>query len=130
MNEAVSLGRDGSVADGFWTQSVGLPFPVVCFDIDLFAFNHSEVTSDKNGSLGSFRALCARALAKTNKNLDCVFVHVNSIFLKMLASRERPSESTSSACLLTNRAPALNGCSVNISLGERLSKLFTIQIQR
>lgn len=82
MNEAVSLGRDGSVADGFWAQSVGLPFPVVCFDIDLFAFNHSEVTSDKNGSLGSFRALCARALAKTNKNLDCVFVHVNSIFFE------------------------------------------------
>ena len=97
--------RGSSSADGSKTQSLALSFTIMCLDIDLLAIDHSEVPSDKNGSLLSFHALCARALARTNKNLDYgIITHKNNWFL-VLASRERPSKSTSSACPVTNRAP-------------------------
>lgn len=122
MNEAVSLGRDGFVADGFWTQSVGLPLAVVCFDIDLLAFNHPEVASDKNGSFGSFRALCARALIKAYCYVGNTYSHMRKL-LKVLESQERPLKSTSSACRLKIEHLPQGRCSIISSLEERTLKV-------
>ena len=119
--EAVSRERDSSNADGVRTQSVCLPFAVMRFDIHLSAIDNPEVASDKNGSYRSFHALCARALARTNKNLDNSITHVNN-WLKVLASRERPSKSTSSACFLQTEHPLLLRMLCNISPEECLSK--------
>ena len=120
---AVSLGRDSSNADGFTVQSAVLPLAVMRLDIHLFAIDNPEVASDKNGSYRSFHALCARALARTNKNLDNSITHVNNLF-KVLASRERPSKSTSSACSLQTEHPFLLRMLCNISPEECLSKLY------
>lgn len=47
----------------------------MCFDIDLFAIDHSKVASYKNRSSGGLHALCAKALAKAYENLDYVILH-------------------------------------------------------
>ena len=75
----------------------------MCFDIDLFAIDHSKVASYKNRSSGGLHALCAKALAKAYEDLDYVIIHENKRF-DVLASRERLPRVRHPHCFLINRA--------------------------
>lgn len=63
-DEAARVGS-GSDTDGCSDKAVRLPLTVVGFHVNLFAFNHSEMASDKNWFV-SCSALCVRALVKLN----------------------------------------------------------------
>ena len=62
-DEAARVGS-GSDTDGC-SEAVRLPLTVVGLHVNLFAFNHSEMASDKNWFV-SCSALCVRALVKLN----------------------------------------------------------------
>lgn len=63
-DEAARVGS-GSDTDGCSDKAVRLPLTVVGLHVNLFAFNHSEMASDKNWFV-SCSALCVRALVKLN----------------------------------------------------------------
>lgn len=63
-DEAARVGS-GSDTDGRSDKAVRLPVTVVGLHVNLFAFNHSEMASDKNWFV-SCSALCVRALVKLN----------------------------------------------------------------
>lgn len=63
-DEAARVGS-GSDTGGCSDKAVRLPLTVVGLHVNLFAFNHSEMASDKNW-LVSCSALCVRALVKLN----------------------------------------------------------------
>ena len=63
-DEATRVGS-GSDTDGCSDKAVRLPLTVVGLHVNLFAFNHSEMASDKNWFV-SCSALCVRALVKLN----------------------------------------------------------------
>lgn len=62
--------RNGSDADGYAVKAGGLPLAVVGLHVHFLAFDHSEMTADKNVFLSCFPALCARALFKLNSDRD------------------------------------------------------------
>ncbi len=63
-DEAARVGS-GSDTGGCSDKAVRLPLTVVGLHVNLFAFNHSEMASDKNWFV-SCSALCVRALVKLN----------------------------------------------------------------
>ena len=73
--EAAPVGWNGSYADEGKSQSWWLPITVVCSHVNLFAFDHSEMASDINGFASCFLALCAKALAIADSNLENVDFH-------------------------------------------------------
>ena len=64
-NDEAARVRSGSDTDGRSDKAVRLPVTVVGLHVNLFAFNHSEMASDKNWFV-SCSALCVRALVKLN----------------------------------------------------------------
>ena len=71
---------NGSYADEGKSQSWWLPITVVCSHVNLFAFDHSEMASDINGFASCFLALCAKALAIADSNLENVDFHNENAF--------------------------------------------------
>ena len=69
---AAPVGWNGSYADEGKSQSWGLPVTVVRSHVNLFAFDHSEMASDISGFASCFLALCAKALAIADSNLENV----------------------------------------------------------
>ena len=61
-DEAVRV-MDGFDTDGYADKAEGLPFTVVGLHVNLFASDHSEMSSDFNRFVSIF-ALCAGALVK------------------------------------------------------------------
>ena len=115
--EAVPVWWNGSYADEVADQSCLLPITVMSFHINLFAIDHSEMTSDINWFSRRFLALCAKALSVANYDLkfNC---HLKKEFL--IESLERLVKSTSSA--LSQNKRSIRHCpdrrSFIISLGE------------
>lgn len=62
-NDEAAFMLGGSDTDGYADKAVGLPLAVVGLHVNLFAFNHSEMTSDIKG-LVSISALWVGALFK------------------------------------------------------------------
>ena len=75
MKESDEAARwmSGSDTDGRSDKAVRLPVTVVGLHVNLFAFDQSEMASDKNRLVSVF-ALCAGALVKLNDDRD--FFHI------------------------------------------------------
>ena len=80
IKEAAPVGWNGSCADGGKSQSWWLPVTVVSSHVNLSAFDHSEMASDINGFASCFLALCAKALAVADSNLENVDFHNENAF--------------------------------------------------
>ena len=78
--EAVPVWWNGSYADEVADQSCLLPITVMSFHINLSAIDHSEMASDINWFLRRFLALCAKALAIADSNLENVDFHNENAF--------------------------------------------------
>ena len=117
--EAAPVWWNGSYADEVADQSCLLPITVMSFHINLSAIDHSEMASDINWFLRRFLALCAKALAGANINMDKINFHNRMIF-SCFASKERLIKSTSSAFFLKKLEHLQKcKCSKTISLCER-----------
>ena len=75
IKEAAPVGWNGSYADEGKSQSWWLLVTVVRSHVNLYAFDHSEMASDINGFAICFLALCAKALAIADSNLENVDFH-------------------------------------------------------
>ena len=77
---AAPVGWNGSYADEGKSQSWWLPVTVVRSHVNLSAIDHSEMASDINGFASCFLALCAKALAIADSNLENVDFHNENAF--------------------------------------------------
>ena len=80
IKEAAPVGWNGSYADGGKSQSWWLPVTVVRSHVNLSASDHSEMASDINRFASCFLALCAKALAVADSNLENVDFHNENAF--------------------------------------------------
>ena len=80
IKEAAPVGWNGSYADEGKSQSWWLPVTVVGSHVNLFAIDHPEMASDINGLASCFLALCAKALAIADSNLENVDFHNENAF--------------------------------------------------
>ena len=78
--ERPAVGWNGSYADEGKSQSWWLLVTVVRSHVNLYAFDHSEMASDINGFAICFLALCAKALAIADSNLENVDFHNENAF--------------------------------------------------
>ena len=117
IKEAAPVGWNGSYADEGKSQSWWLPVTVVRSHVNLFAFDHSEMASDINGFASCFLALCAKALAIADSNLENVDFHMKML-LVLCASKERLVKSTSSAFLLKRKSICRNANALKLSALE------------
>ena len=117
--EAAPMDWNGSYADGRNSQNLCLLFTVMGSHVNLSAIDHSEMASYQNRFLSFLLALCAKALAGANINMDKINFHNRMIF-SCFASKERLIKSTSSAFFLKKLEHLQKcKCSKTISLCER-----------
>lgn len=75
-DDSQSGGRYHRISDPIQGQ---LPVTVMSLYIDLLAFDHSEVASDKRRCTSSIIAILAKALINTNGKLDFDFFHYENV---------------------------------------------------
>lgn len=119
MKESDEAARwmSGSDTDGRSDKAVRLPVTVVGLHVNLFAFDQSEMASDKNWFV-SCSALCVRALVKLN--IDGYFNHYD--YVNCLRAESGPLRVHPSVYLKTkSTCPKANA--LKIKLDERLNRL-------
>ena len=89
----------GSDTDGRADKTTGLPFAVVGLHVNLPAFSHPEMASDKNRFVSNF-ALCAGALIKLNCN---GYFHFNNDDFLCLRAESGPLRVHPSVLFLNKR---------------------------
>ena len=115
---AAPVGWNGSYADEGKSQSWWLPVTVVRSHVNLSAIDHSEMASDINGFASCFLALCAKALAIADSNLENVDFHNENAFSALCEQGAACQEYIIRISSKKKEHLQKCKCSITISFGE------------